>query len=490
MSIRLAAQFAPWPTFNYFCSVQRTFLGNLFVLQALNWLIKPVWIFFIEVAVQNSLGDALYGKYYAVFGLALLFNILLDFGLNNYTATSVATHPEKPVPPGLLRLRLSLAALYVATTFVFGWVQQMDLRLLGLIILNQVLAGFTLYYRAVLQGRHRFKTDSVASVIDRLVAILLLSWLILGKGIQGENGLFLFLLAQTVGYAVSLFFSFFTSKTQSPQIGEEETIHGARLLGSMKWFAVLALCMAVFTRIDTQMLMHLAPGGEAEVGQYARSFRFLDAVLIFSSLISSQLLPLFSRMISRDESTDGLIWLTVRIISFVALPLMFAGWFFGGALMGLFYHKQSNADDAGIFAWLMGCFFPMALIHIFGTWLTAAGQLKKLGLLALGCVVFNAALNVFLIPAKGAYGASVAGCATQTVFVMICMLWVMSSGGFEFKISRNVLILLATAVAFALFYGISLKMPGLTGFILSCGLWTFAGSFMFVPEWKKWLRRG
>jgi O-antigen/teichoic acid export membrane protein len=470
--------------------VQRTFIGNLVFLQALNWLIKPVWIFFIEVAVQNSLGDALYGRYYGVFALALLFNILLDFGLNNYTATTVAAHSNKPVPTGLLQLRMGLAAVYVLVTFVFGFMQNMEFRLLSLVVLNQVLAGFTLYYRAILQGRHRFKTDSIASVADRLVAAVLLLWLILGEGIHGESGLTLFLLAQTAGYAVSLLFAYFSSKSGETTTRAVDQVEGTSLLSSMKWFAMLSLCMAIFTRIDTQMLKHLAPAGETEVGQYARSFRFLDAALIFSSLISSQLLPLFSSMISRKQSTDGLIWLNVRIILFVALPLMFTGWFFAQPLLSLFYGNASHSKDAGIFAWLMGCFFPMAMIHIFGTWLTAAGKLKQLGLLALACVALNAMLNLLLIPQKGAYGAALAGCATQTVFVIVCTFWVVNSGGFEFKISRNLGTFIATVVAFALFYAVSLQMPNITGFILSCGIWAFAGALLFLPEWKKWIHRG
>ncbi|MFM7765790.1 MAG: oligosaccharide flippase family protein, partial [Sphingomonadales bacterium] len=201
--------------FFFFVVLKRTFLGNLLLLQALNWLIKPVWIFFIEVAVQNNLGDALYGKYYGIFGLALLFNILLDFGLNNYTAAKVASAPDHAVPKGLLGLRMWLALSYVLITAIFGLVQHMDIRFLGLVILNQVLAGFTLYFRAILQGRHLFKTDSIASVTDRLVAVALLSWLILGSGRSGEEGLLYFLLAQTAGYAVSLFFSWFYARRQN-----------------------------------------------------------------------------------------------------------------------------------------------------------------------------------------------------------------------------------------------------------------------------------
>ncbi len=479
--------------FFFFVELKRAFLGNLFLLQALNWLIKPVWIFFIEVAVQNNLGDALYGKYYGIFGLALLFNILLDFGLNNYTATRVASSPGHAVPQGLFKLRMLLALGYVLATAIFGFLQQMDVRFLSLVILNQVLAGFTLYFRAILQGRHLFKTDSIASVADRMVAVILLSWLMAGSGISGEEGLLYFLLAQTAGYGVSLIFSWYYSRNGIlPAV--ESTSAGFTLLSSMRWFAVLSLCMAIFTRLDTQMLRYLSPGGEAEVGQYARSFRFLDAALIFSSLISSQLLPLFSRMISRNEPTDGLMWLNVRIVLFVALPLMFSGIFFASPLLALFYAGPGKvgftAADAVVFSRLMSCFLPMALVHVFGTWITAAGDLKKLAMLAILSVLVNAGINAWLIPAQGAAGAALAGLITQALFVVVCIYWVVQCKGFELKQFRFIYLLLCTVAAHSIFSVISKNLADLKGFLLACGLWAFTGMFLFVPEWKKWLDRG
>lgn len=269
---------------------------------------------------------------------------------------------------------------------------------------------------------------------------------------------------------------------------------GFSLLSSMRWFAVLSLCMAVFTRLDTQMLRYLAPGGEAEVGQYARSFRFLDAALIFSSLISSQLLPLFSRMISRNEPTDGLLWLNVRIVLFVALPLLFTAIFFAPPLLGLFYAGPGKAgftaSDATAFGRLMACFLPMAMVHIFGTWLTAAGELKKLGLLAMICVLVNAGLNSWLIPLQGLSGAAMAGLITQTLFVIICIYWVIQRSSFSLKLFRLFYLLFCAYATYAIFSVVSQNLPDLNGLLLACGLWAFTGMFLFVPEWKKWLARG
>lgn len=485
--------FAVADFFIFFVALKRAFLGNMALLQALNWLIKPVWIFFIEVAVQDKLGNDLYGQYYSIFGLALLFNILLDFGLNNYTASAIAGSPSHAVPRSILRLRIYLAAPYVLLTGLLGWLQGMNMSLLGLVLLNQVLAGFTLYHRAILQGRHLFKTDSVASVADRLVAVLLLVWLVGSSRFQGEQGLYYFLLAQTLGYAVSMVFSSYYARKNAATPADVPISNGA-LLGKMGWFAALSLAMAVFTRVDTQMLKHLAPGGDAAVGMYARSFRFLDAALIFSTLISAQLLPMFTRMLAKQENTDGLVWLNMRIILFVALPVAFTGVFYAEPLLRLFYKRSHGAgftqEDVNTFRLLMLCFTPMALVHIFGTWLTAAGVLKKLGMLAVFCVLVNAALNFLLIPQMGSSGAAVAGLITQFLFVLVCIYWVVRSKGFSMHAKRWFYLLVCFNAAYAIFSVVSNHIPDLSGFLLACGLWAFTGMFLFVPEWKKWLSRG
>jgi len=70
--------------------MSKSFFKNLIWLQALNWLIKPVWIFAIERVVQMNLGDTMYGEYYVLFNLGLLFAVLLDLGLNSYVSREIA----------------------------------------------------------------------------------------------------------------------------------------------------------------------------------------------------------------------------------------------------------------------------------------------------------------------------------------------------------------------------------------------------------------
>ena len=61
--------------------VRRNFSLNLIFLLALNLLIKPFYLFGVEVGVQNAVGAEAYGLYYAMFNFTFLFNVILDLGI-------------------------------------------------------------------------------------------------------------------------------------------------------------------------------------------------------------------------------------------------------------------------------------------------------------------------------------------------------------------------------------------------------------------------
>ena len=70
--------------------MQKKFLSSLLLLLFLNVLIKPLWIFGIDLSVQNRVGAEEYGLYAAIFSFTLIFNIILDLGLTHYNNQAIA----------------------------------------------------------------------------------------------------------------------------------------------------------------------------------------------------------------------------------------------------------------------------------------------------------------------------------------------------------------------------------------------------------------
>lgn len=448
--------------------MQKKFFKNLLWLQALNWLIKPIWIFAIERVIQNAVGDDLYGKYYVVFNLSVLFAVLLDLGLNSYISREIAAAGRLIHKKRILGVRLAMALVYAALILIFGGFQKLIIPLLVIVMINQLMASALLTMRAVLQGRQRFVADSILSVTDRFIAIVVWS-VIWGMSVYDQTAnlqgnmsiVYLFVTAQSVGLILALITGAIwirkTDNAVSPDIIEQRKKDGkaAHYLTedtSFKdwaihvfWFGLMAFAMSVFTRIDTSMIHSFSPeilgnstflnDGDFQAGLYAKSYRLLDAALIFSGLLSTQLLPMFTQKIASREDVKSVLKLGVGVVLSVSGGTALISYFFGNQILHLLYPNTpqtmiSQLNDTVVqvgqilpftFKILMTAFIPMALIHVFGTFVTALGQIKWLSFLAIICVGVNIAVNAILIPKYGAMGASVGCLVTQTVFALACI---------------------------------------------------------------------
>lgn len=200
-------------------------------------------------------------------------------------------------------------------------------------------------------------------------------------------------------------------------------------------FALLALLMGIYYRIDAVMIERMLPDGALQAGIYAASFRLLDAVNMFGFLFATLLLPMFAHMIRRNESVKNLVKFSAELIFVMSVIVSVNCWFFRSEIMSLLYH-QTDGYWSKIFGWLMLNFIPMSSIYIFGTLLTAKGSLKTLNFIALGGMVMNVVLNLFLIPKHGAFGATIATLITQLVVALAHIIAVNKQFRLDYPISN------------------------------------------------------
>ncbi|MFM2425871.1 MAG: hypothetical protein RL747_1415, partial [Bacteroidota bacterium] len=438
--------------------MRAAFVKNLLWLQLLNWLVKPLWILWIEREIQLRMGDGWYGVYSLHFNLVLLFAVLLDAGLNSYVSREIAAHGRLLHPKRMFFLRLGLGLVYVVLVLLVARVQNgIEAEFLLFALINQILASVVLMLRSVLQGKQRFVSDSWLSVIDRLVALAICTWMLKSFTVAmfaSEGGVLNFQVAQFFGYATALVVGLvlvFWKGKGAMEGASDGAVASQKTLGDwgkeVVWFGVMALAMSLFTRIDVQMIQRyagsVAQQGYEEIGLYAKGYRLLDAALIFSTLLSTQLLPLLSKRIAAGEDSRPIMDIGFRLVFMVSVGVASAAWFYGDFLMNWLYHGQKelgSVTEAGgvevlrtmvyspqilqvsmIFKVLMLAFVPMSLVHVFGTYVTAAGQMRWLAQLALACVVINVAFNYSEIPKVGALAAAVGCLLTQWVFALTCV---------------------------------------------------------------------
>jgi len=393
--------------------IRKTFSLNLIFLLALNILVKPVYLFGIEVGVQNAVGASEYGLYYAMLNFTFLFNVLLDLGINNYQKVMMAQDEEHAVGnlSSMLSLKVILAMVYVVATVILGLVMGYEGRywfFIGWLMLNHVLSIFLLYLRANLSGLHLFFRDSLISIVDRSLMVLGIGY-ILWFGNTAFQIEFL-VIGQTLAYIVAILLALLATPAGKRFTGFSFDMASLKTVAYKTWpFGLLILLMTIYHKVDGIMLEQLATDGLVQAGVYAQAYRILDAGNSFAFLYAGLLLPMFSRLIFHQQNKDlaELVTTASRFLIVPAGVVFIIVFFQANYLMDMLY--DMHADDSSlILKWLMGSFVFIAVGYVFGTLITASQNMKLLNTLACVTALTNVGLNWVLIPEYGGVGAAIA----------------------------------------------------------------------------------
>jgi O-antigen/teichoic acid export membrane protein len=416
--------------------LKRKFVTNLALLLFLNLLVKPIYAFGIDVGVQNAVGASVYGNYFMLLNFSLIFQIFLDLGIENFSRREIARHHQllNKYFSNILPLKLIMGVLYFilcsSVGFFLGW-HGYEFMLLSVLLLNQFLASFILYFRANLGGMHMFRADSIVSVIDRFVVIVICGFLLLDPVTRKLFRIEWLVYAQTAAYLIgaSLAFSIVFSKAEIVRFKFDRRYYRSILRRSLP-FALLTLLMATYLRIDSLLLGKLLANGKEQAGIYAQSFRIIEIFSNYGYLFTLILLPVFSKMIKQGESVEHLTRLSFTLLIVPAIIVAFGCLSYRFEIIGILYHEHVQ-NSARVFGILIFSFLGMCITYVFGTLLTANGSMLQLNTMAAMAVVINFTLNIILIKRFGIIGAAIANATTQA-FTAVYQIF-LSKHVFRFK---------------------------------------------------------
>jgi O-antigen/teichoic acid export membrane protein len=318
----------------------------------------------------------------------------------------------------------------------------------------------------------------VLSVLDRLIMIIIVVAMLFNQfGLEVTKLNFVY--AQTVGYILTSLICFFVvlGKTQSFKLNWDWLFNRMILKKSLP-FAILVLLMTFYNRLDTLMIEGILGGdeGKRQSGIYMKSFRLLDAANQIATLFSIQLIPLFSRMLKFRENIENIVKLSFTLLLTPALIISISTIFYAEQFFDKIY--TGNTEGYEILALIMSCFTAVCLTCIFGTLLTASGNLKKQNYAAIGGILVNVILNIILIPSYKAYGSAISSLVTQFLTgllqVYICY------RVFKFKINTQLLTSLFLFIAglfFINYFTLNLTKQWMLNFVI---MLIFSGLLAFV----------
>jgi O-antigen/teichoic acid export membrane protein len=368
--------------------------------------------------VQNLVGAESYGLYFSLLSFSMILNILLDLGITNYNNKNIAQHHQlmKKHISNIVGFKFLLAGIYAVVCILIALIlgyKQIQMHLLVFLILNQFLISFTLYLRSNISGLHLFRTDSLLSVLDRSLMIIICSVLLFTNITHHTFQIEWFVYAQTAAYLTA---SLITLGVVLSHTGKLTFYFNRRFfvvfLKKSYPYALLILLMSFYNRIDSVMLVGLLPDGKEQSGIYAQAFRLLDAVSMFGVLFAGLLLPIFARMIKKKEDIGSMVQFSFLLLFVPAIIISLSSGFYNHDLMDFLY--DGNIDkSASILQILMISFLGIATTYIFGTLLTANGSIRQLNWMAVVGMGINIGLNLILIPHFQALGSAWTSLVTQ-----------------------------------------------------------------------------
>jgi O-antigen/teichoic acid export membrane protein len=406
--------------------MQRFFVKNILFVIAVNLLVKPLWVLFIDRTVQNTVPAASYGTYQALFSLGIIFQTVLDFGISNYNSRTIARNPERlpDLFPAMLSARLVLMVLYMIVAYSWGYLlgyRNWELVLLIGILLIHSLNALLSFIRSNVSALHRFKTDALLSIMDRMLMILVCGFLLLYPPTARIFKLQWFVITQIVSYFIAAVVAYLVLRRLTG-VKLRFSFNVTEIAGVVKSsfpYALLIFLMSIYNRADAVMIERMSADGKMQGSIWVASFRLLDMANIFGLMFATMLLPIFGRMLGQKTDVQPIVKLCVNMMLPFSVLVAVAALFFGEDIMYLLYHKSeiyhSHTDSYRmVFSCLMLSFPAWCLMYVYSTLLTANGSLKTLNIIAFAGVVFNLSLNYYLVPRYKAFGGAVTSLATQT----------------------------------------------------------------------------
>lgn len=401
---------------------RKEFVFNICLLIFLNLLIKPFWILGIDIEVQNQVGAEAYGLYFALFNFTILFNMLLDMGITNFNSRNIAQNTRllSKHLSHILTLKFALGVLYLVVILIAALIvgyQGYQLKLLLWMAFNQFLSAFVLYLRSNVAALLKFKIDSVLSVLDRVIMVLLCAVLLWGNLLKESFRIEWFIASQTVAYSFTALIAFIVVLRNTDKFRLYWNFSFFRVLLKKSFpFAVLYLLMACYNRIDSVMLERLLPDnvGAYQSGIYASAFRLLDAVVMIAYLFSVILLPLFSKMLKQRENINPIVESAFQLLFFYSVTAVVILIYYAEPIFALLYDDHLT-ESLQVFPILIACLIPISMVYVFGTLLTANGNMRWLNFTSFLGIGVNVGLNLLLIPRLQAQGAAIVSLCTQSI---------------------------------------------------------------------------
>ncbi|MDZ7808672.1 MAG: flippase [Gracilimonas sp.] len=441
----------------------------MFGAQIITWAASFVLLMFLP----KYLGSDNYGKLFLAISISMMIQVLIDFGGGYLIPKEVSRSKSKTAQIlsnfGVTRFIIWLGAMIILIAFSYlaGYppVTQLLIVILGF---SKLWEGAKRVLASGFQGHERMEYPSLGSIADRVfVSALVVSALLLGFGpvmvaIIMAGGALINLIV------LILFSNRILDRFPKFQWGQTKDM----LQVSIPYF-LWSLFSIIYYRIDAVMLSLFTD--DSVVGWYGASFRFFDIVMVFPSIFTTVIFPIFSRLWV-DSKDEMLVTFqkSVKFMAILAFPVAIGILFYSKNIVELFFGLEGYSPSI-IILQIFAISIPLVYIDfILGSTILAADKQKTWAWVGLSAIFINVILNLFFIPyaqtyfGNGGIGAAVSTFGTEA-YILAFALYLLPQeyiNSLKFSYSINLAFSLAL-MTLVIWGGQSIEIPWIITAILA-----------------------
>ncbi|MCK5218802.1 flippase [bacterium] len=393
-------------------NLAQTFARNVFFKGLGEIFIRLVSFAFV-VLVARSLGGSDFGVLNFAYSFALLFVVVIDFGLNPLLVRDAAREPARlpHIFYNFLIVKTVLALLFGVAVLVGLSIvapepamRRAAYWLAAFVMLN----SFTEFCNTVFHARQQMQFEAAVMVFQKLALLGFgLLALGLGWGLYGVAGAYV--AAGGCGLAIALgilIHAGFIKGSWKPDFGFLKYIWRQALP-----LTLTTLFVSLYFRIDMTILSKLRPA--EELGWYGAAHKCVEVFMVIPAILVIAAFPGFSKLFLEDRRKLAEASVKViRILMILGIPLAGGMVVLARPLMILIFGPAYAASGYAL-AWLSiaMCFiflnYPLSYILI-------CSERQKVNALVSGiAVIVSVGANLFLIPKFGYLGAAVSAVLTE-----------------------------------------------------------------------------
>lgn len=365
------------------------------------------------VFVARVLGDSQFGMISFAYSFALLFVVIVDFGLNPLIVRDTARDLNQTASLffNLLIIKMILGLCFLLAVVIGLWMIKPDPQVIQIsywLALFVMLNSFTEFICSVFHGHQKMQLEAAAMISQKIMLLLAgIMAISIGFGVLGVA--MAYTAAGVVGLSVAVILLKKGQLLTQPWKFDRRILHYA--FKQALPLTLTTLFINLYFRIDITLLTKLTD--TTQVGWYSAAHKCIEVLMVIPTVLVVATFPGFSKLYhDNKEQLQRAAVKVLRLLLMLGLPIAVGSLLVGVPLMTMIFGKAFELSGHAL------GFLAIALCFIFLnyalSYILIAAEKQKVNAIVAGLAVLVSILcNLWLIPKEGYMGAALAAVITE-----------------------------------------------------------------------------